>query len=66
MMAILRPQEIRQMSAAERDEKIQDLELELAENRGQIEIGGFPENAGRIKELRRTIARIKTIQKEEQ
>lgn len=65
-MAILRPREIRQMSANEQGEKIRDLELELAENKGQIEIGGFPENVGRIKELRRTIARIKTIQKEEQ
>ena len=27
--------------------------------------GGAPENPGRIKELRRTIARIKTIQREE-
>ncbi len=65
-MAILRADEIRDMDADEQQEKLQDLNLELAKERGQIEVGGFPENPGRIKELRRTIARIKTIMREQE
>lgn len=65
-MAILRADEIRDMDEAEREERLQDLNLELAKERGQIAVGGFPENPGRIKELRRTIARIKTIMREQE
>lgn len=60
-MAILRTDEIRNMDSGELEEQIQDLNLELSKERGQISVGGFPENPGRIREIRRTIARIKTI-----
>lgn len=65
-MAILRPDEIRDMSDSELEEQLNDLQLELSQERGQIAVGGFPENPGRIREIRRTIARIKTVQNEEQ
>jgi large subunit ribosomal protein L29 len=65
-MAILRPQEIREMSQNELEEKVNDLKLEMSKERGKVAIGGFPENPGRIKEIRRTIARIKTIQNEQE
>ncbi len=64
-MAIIRADEIRDMTESEREEKLEDLQLEIAKEKGQSAIGGFPENAGRIKEVRKTIARIKTIQNEE-
>ncbi|MDY6789332.1 MAG: 50S ribosomal protein L29 [Candidatus Nanohaloarchaea archaeon] len=64
-MVILRADEIRDMNPDEREEKLDDLQLEIAEEKGQSAIGGFPENPGRIKEVRKTIARIKTIQNEE-
>ena len=65
-MAILRPDEIRNMAESEIEEQINDMKLELAKERGQIAVGGFPENPGRIKELRRTLARIKTIRNEKE
>jgi len=57
--------EIRDMTPAEREAELESLETELLNARAQIATGGAPENAGRIKEIRRTIARLKTIQREE-
>ncbi len=65
-MVILRPDEIREMSDSEIEEKVNDIKLELSKEEGQVAIGGFPENPGRIKELKRTLARIKTIQSEQE
>jgi len=64
-MAILHTQEIRDMTAAERESELAELETELLNEKAVKAAGGMPENPGRIKELRRTIARIKTIQNEE-
>lgn len=63
-MAILRTDEIRTMNLTERQEELDKLKLELIRERAIASAGGAPENPGRIKEIRRTIARIKTIQKE--
>lgn len=60
-MAILRTDEIREKSESELREKISDLRKEIVEERGQIEVGGFAENPGRMNEIRKTIARIKTV-----
>ena len=65
-MAILRSEEIRNLSNSELDEKMDDLKLELAKEKGKIAVGGFPENPGRLKEIRRTLARIKTIKNEKE
>lgn len=64
-MAILRSDEIRDMDKDELKQEMTDLKQELVEERGQIEVGGFSENPGRIKEMKKTIARIKTILNEE-
>ncbi|MFB6144641.1 MAG: 50S ribosomal protein L29 [Candidatus Nanohaloarchaea archaeon] len=60
-MAILKMDEIREKSESELMEQMNDLKKEIVEERGQIETGGFAENPGRIKEMRRTIAKIKTV-----
>ncbi|MFB6145057.1 MAG: 50S ribosomal protein L29 [Candidatus Nanohaloarchaea archaeon] len=60
-MAILKAQEIREMDEAELKEKLSDMKKEIVEERGQIETGGFADNPGRIKEMKKTIARIKTV-----
>ena len=62
---ILHPEEIRDMTPAERQEELEELETELLNERAVQAAGGQPENPGRISEVRRTIARIKTIQREE-
>jgi large subunit ribosomal protein L29 len=64
-MAILRSDEIRDMTPAERAAELEELETELLNEKAVKAAGGQPENPGRIKELRRTIARIKTIRNEE-
>ncbi len=63
-MAILRSEEIRDMSQEEMDDKIFELRSELLRERSKIASGGVADNPGRIKEIRRTIARILTIKKE--
>lgn len=64
-MAILYPEEIRDMTPAERDAEVEDLETELLNTKAVQAAGGAPENPGRVSELKSTIARIKTIQREE-
>ncbi|OIB59169.1 50S ribosomal protein L29 [Natrialba sp. SSL1] len=64
-MAILHVEEIRDMTPAEREEELDELETELLNQKSVLAAGGAPENPGRIGELGRTIARIKTVQREE-
>ncbi|MCS3924747.1 50S ribosomal protein L29 [Methanosalsum natronophilum] len=63
-MAILRRQEIRNMSPEERTDELEKMESELIREYALASAGGAPENPGRIGELKRTIARIKTIRNE--
>ncbi|WP_435364431.1 50S ribosomal protein L29 [Haloarchaeobius sp. DYHT-AS-18] len=64
-MAILHPEEVRELTPREREEELEELETELLNAKAVQAAGGAPENPGRIGELRKTIARIKTIQQEE-
>jgi large subunit ribosomal protein L29 len=52
------------MSEKELDEKLRELKLELSKDIASSRVGGRVKNPGRIREIRRTIARIKTITKE--
>lgn len=63
-MAILRPDEIRDMSVEEMRAKLRELRAELARERSVAAAGGSLENPARIRELRHTIARILTIIRE--
>ncbi len=66
-MPILRPEEIRNMSPEERERRLKELRVELIRLRGAAATaGGAVENPSRIKEIRKAIARILTIQREEQ
>jgi large subunit ribosomal protein L29 len=64
-MAILYTAEIRDMTPAEREAELEELETELLNAKAVQAAGGAPDNPGRVKELKKTIARIKTIQTEE-
>ncbi|WP_181685423.1 50S ribosomal protein L29 [Halorhabdus salina] len=64
-MTILHPEEIRDMTPAEREAELEDLQTELLNARAVQAAGGAPENPGRIKEIRKAIARIKTIETED-
>ena len=64
-MTVLHPTEIRDMTPAEREAELEEIQTELLNAKSVQAAGGAPDNPGRIKELRRAIARIKTIQREE-
>ncbi|MEB3825491.1 MAG: 50S ribosomal protein L29 [Desulfurococcales archaeon] len=61
----MKPSEIREMSREERMKKLEELKNELINIRGKIR-GGVVENPGKIKALKRDIARILTINREEE
>ncbi len=64
-MPILRKRELKQMLPEEREKKLTELRTELVHLRTMVASGGTVENPGRIKELRRTIARLLTIEAEQ-
>jgi large subunit ribosomal protein L29 len=64
-MTEIHPVELRDMTPAERETELESLQTELLNAKSVQAAGGAPENPGRIKEIRRAIARIKTIQNEE-
>jgi len=63
-MAILRNKEIRAMSSEDRRKKIVELQTELVRLKTMVKAGGSIDNPSRIRELRKTIARLLTIEKE--
>ena len=64
-MAILKPKEIRALSPEERLERLKELKEELLHERGVASMGGAPMSPGKIRSIRKTIARINTIINEE-
>ena len=64
-MPILRMDEIRDMDEEGRQEKVQELRTELIKIRTMIKAEGSVENPGRVKALKKTIARILTVINEE-
>ena len=58
----MKPQEIRELSEKEREDKLIDLQEELFNLKFQVATGKI-ENPGRLRHMRRDIARIITIQK---
>ncbi len=64
-MARLKNKEIREMTEAEREKRLQELRTELSSQRAILSAGGAVENTGIVKILRRSIARILTIMREE-
>ena len=63
-MPIMRLQEIINMSSADRTKKLSELRTELARLRTMIHAGGAVENPTRVRELRKTIAQVLTIENE--
>ena len=63
-MAIIRIKEIVAMSSEDRTAKLVDLRAELARIRTMIRAGGAVENPTRVRELRKTIAQILTVENE--
>ncbi|MEM2014942.1 MAG: 50S ribosomal protein L29 [Candidatus Methanomethylicia archaeon] len=63
-MAIIRIEEIRKMTPEKRREKLIELKTELAKARALAASGAPLENPKKIRELRKAIARILTVERE--
>ena len=61
-MPILRKRELKQLLPEEREKRLAELRTELVKLRTSVKSGGNVENTGRIKEIRKTIARLLTAQ----
>lgn len=64
-MAIIKKNELKAMDVKGKREKLVGLSNELMRLRSQVATRTRPENPGRIKEIRRTIARIHTYLKQD-
>ncbi|MBI5228581.1 50S ribosomal protein L29 [Candidatus Micrarchaeota archaeon] len=60
-MAIIKKSELVGMNTSALLEKLEELELELSRERGVTESTGKPANPGKFREMRKLVARIKTI-----
>ena len=65
-MPLLHTKDIRAMDAEALDKKLTELRDELMHERGVAAMGGAPPNPGKIRALRKNIARILTIMSEEE
>jgi large subunit ribosomal protein L29 len=65
-MALIKVKEIKVMSLNDRGAKLRELQDELMHERGTAAMGGAPANPGRIRAIRTNIARILTVQQEEE
>ena len=64
-MPIIRLKEIREMTPDERAKKLNEFRTELLRLKTMVKAGGAVENPARIKELRKAIARILTVENEQ-
>lgn len=65
-MPLMRKKDIRDMSSEDRKKKIVELQTELVRLKTMVKAGGSIDNPSRIRELRKAIARILTIETQEE
>jgi len=61
---ILRTKEIMEMKQEDLNKRLSDLRLDLMKEIGNSKMGKTSKNTGKIKQLKKTIARILTVKKE--
>ena len=61
-MPILRKRELKQLIPEEREKKLSELLTELVKLSTSVKAGGTVDNVGRIREIRKTIARLLTVE----
>lgn len=59
-MAIIKKKQLKQMNKEDLNKRIDEIRLELSKEAASIAVG-MPKNPGKIKEMKKTIARILTI-----
>ena len=63
-MAALKVKQISEMKPEELDKKLSESRLELVKELGNVKMGRPVKNPGKIKELRRLVARMITVKEE--
>lgn len=63
-MAIIRKKELRKLTGEELEKRLSELQASLAKERASVAIGAPVSSPGKLREMRKTIARIKTVQAE--
>lgn len=63
-MAILKIKQVRELKPEDILKKISELKLELVKELGNVKMGRPVKNPGRIRELKRTVARLETVRNE--
>jgi large subunit ribosomal protein L29 len=64
-LPVIRLDDIREMTSEQRKQKLEELKIELSKIKTLIKAGGSVENPGRVKALKKAVARIETIIHEE-
>jgi large subunit ribosomal protein L29 len=64
-MPILRIKDVNNMSSEDRNKKLAELRAELSRLRTMVSAGGSIENPTRIREIRRAIAQVLTVENEQ-
>ncbi len=63
-MTVLKVKQLREMKIEDLNKKLSELRLELLKEMANVKMGRPIKNPGKIRELKRSIARILTIKKE--
>ena len=63
-MSLKKPDELREMQPEERDVRLKELRSELMNERDVASMGGQPTSPGRMRALKKQIARLTTIMRE--
>ena len=63
-MAVLKSRDARKLSGTDLEKRANELRLEVAKERANIAIGAPVSSPGKMRDMKRTIARILTIKKE--
>ena len=63
-MAVLKSRDARKLSGEDLGKKVSELRLEVAKEKANIAIGAPVSSPGKMRDMKRTIARILTIKKE--
>ena len=63
-MAVLKAKDARKLSKEELSKREDELRLEVAKEKANIAIGAPVSSPGKVRDMKRTIARILTIKKE--
>jgi len=63
-MTIIRAKEVRKLNDSEYESKMSEIQKELMKLNAQRSSGSTPENVGKIRALKRAVARMLTIKKE--